>query len=260
MLCPRLTKNGHTTIAIPFPEGSRAGVLYEFIYGKMGYECDFKFYGTKIGDAMGLMHTIMGKYDKPIMQLDKEHYVGRYINLMKEFSYSPSKIAELEEFGDILWNNVTKTKPGFCHGDLNVSNFIIAPDGQYYVFDFDCAGIAYPIKDVFCLCNMTETIFDFNFASIGNYVDMTAKLSLVRQGYEKHRILNDFDIAAAHSFIGLGCYWSAGQNNKYRPLIEGHRRWLNEQYFDIRYNWLMQWRKLCKKSSTMLQSATTNNI
>jgi len=241
------TKSGHNTITVSFPEGNRAGVLYEFIDGKMGYELDSESYLTKIGEAMSLMHTLMENYDKPIVQLGKEHYVDRYINLMKEFNYSPTKIATLEEFGDILWNNVAKTKPGFCHGDLNVSNFIIAPDGQYYIFDFDCAGIAYPIKDIYCLCNMTETIFDFNMANVGNYIDSTEKLNLVRQGYEKHRILDDFDIAAVYSFIGLGCYWSAGQNNKYRPLIEGNRRWLNEKYFDIRYDWLMKWRKLCEK-------------
>jgi len=241
------TKSEHNTITISFPEGDRTGVLYEFIDGKMGYELEPESYLTKIGEAMSLMHTLMEKYDKPIVQLGKEHYVGRYINLMKEFNYSPTKIATLEDFGDILWNNVAKTKPGFCHGDLNVSNFIVAPDGQYYIFDFDCAGIAYPIKDIYCLCNMTETIFDFNMANAGNYVDSTEKLKLVRQGYEKHCVLDDFDIAAVYSFIGLGCYWSAGQNNKYRPLLEGHRRWLNEEYFDIRYNWLMQWRKLCEK-------------
>jgi len=240
------TKSEHTTITISFPEGNRIGVLYEFIDGKMGYELDFNSYGAKMGEAMSLMHTIMEKYAKPIIQLGKEHYVDRFINLMKEFNYSPSKIAELEELGDILWNNVTKTKPGFCHGDLNVSNFIIAPDGQYYIFDFDCAGMAYPIKDVYCICNMTETIFDFIITNVENYIDSTEKLHIVRQGYEKHRTLDDFDIAAAYSFIGIGCYWSAGQNNKYRPLLEGNRRWLNEEYFDIRYNWLTQWRKLCK--------------
>jgi hypothetical protein len=54
--------------------------------------------------------------------------------------------------------------------------------------------------------------------------------------------LNEFDIKAVYSFVGIGCYWSAGQINKYRPLLEGNKRWMNEQYFDNRYNWLMMWK------------------
>ena len=240
------TKSGHTTISMIFPEGNRIGTLVEFIDGKVGYDLDFNSFAVGIGEAMGLMHSLMENCDKPIIQYGKEHYVGRYINLMKEFNYSPSKIAELEEFGDTLWDNVIRTKPGFCHGDLNVSNFILSPDGKYYIFDFDCAGISYPIIDILCICNMTSTIFDFNIENVENYIDSSEKLHLIRQGFEKYRKLSDSDVNAMYSFIGLSCYWSAAQENKYRPLFEEREQWLNEQYFDNRYNWLMLWRKLCK--------------
>lgn len=237
------TKKGHLTFPMSFPEGNRIGTLYDFIDGKMGYDLNFEYFAATLGEIMGHMHLLMDRYDKPLMQYGRDHYVGRCINIMKEFNYSPSKIAELDEYASILWSNVTKTKPGFCHGDFNVSNFILSHDGKYYLFDFDCAGISYPINDVFCICNMTATIFDFNITSVKNYIDATRKLSLIRQGYEKHRKLNDLDIAAVYSFIGLSVFWTMGQVNKYRSLLEGHRRWIDEQYFDKRYNWLMRWEK-----------------
>ena len=240
------TKEGGLTHTMTFPQGNMTGMVLDFIDGKKGWDFEFKDYAVKIGEIMGCMHDLMEKCDIPIIEYGFEHYVGRYINIMREFGYSPSRIEELEELGKELWENVAKTKRGFCHGDFNVSNFIVTPNGEYYIFDFDCGGISYRIKDIYCICCMTETIFDFNIENIMNYVEFYDKISLIRQGYERQHGLNEYDIKAVYSFVGIGCYWSAGQSNKYRSLLEGNRHWITEQYFDKRYNWLMTWKNLCK--------------
>lgn len=239
------TKEGRLTHRVVFPQGNRTGMLLDFIDGKKGWDFEFEDYAVKIGEIMGRMHGLMEKCSIPIIEYGFEHYVGRYIDIMREFSYSPSRIEELYEFGKKLWENVAKSKRGFCHGDLNVSNFIVTPNGEYYIFDFDCGGISCRIKDIYCICCMTETVFDFNIDNIMNYVEIDDKISLIRQGYEKQQVLNEYDIKSIYSFVGIGCYWSAGQSNKYRSLLEGNRQWMNEQYFDKRYNWLMTWKNLC---------------
>jgi Ser/Thr protein kinase RdoA (MazF antagonist) len=155
------TKSGHSTVAMFFPEGSRTGTLFDYVDGTMGYNLDFKSNAAKIGETMGLLHLLMEKYDKPVVRYGKEHYVDRYVNLMKECNYSPSKTDELDELGNELWSIVIKTKPGFCHGDFNVSNFIKAPNNKFVLFDFDCAGIAYPVNDIFTICSATESFADF---------------------------------------------------------------------------------------------------
>jgi len=61
---------------------------------------------------------------------------------------------------------------------------------------------------------------------------------LIKQGYGKHRELNAYDTMAMYSFIGLSCYWMAAQFDKYKTPLEG-RGWMDENYFDNNYNWLM---------------------
>jgi Ser/Thr protein kinase RdoA (MazF antagonist) len=240
------TKGGRLTHTMVFPQGNRTGMMLDYIDGQKGWNFKFDDYAVRIGEIMGVMHGLMEECDIPIIEYGFEHYVGRYIDIMKEFGYSPSRIEELEDFGKELWKNVAKTKHGFCHGDLNVSNFIVTPNNEYYIYDFDCGGISYRIKDIYCICCMTETIFDFNIEKIMNYIEINDKISLIRQGYEKQQGLNEYDIKAIYSFVGIGCYWSAGQSNKYRSLLEGNRRWLNGQYFDKRYDWLMMLKNIFK--------------
>ena len=240
------TKEGEFTHEMVFPQGNRMGMLLEFVDGKMGWDFEFEDYAIKIGEIIARLHNVMENSDMPVIEYGYEHYVERYVNVMKKLGYSSAKIDELEELGKVLWENVVKTKSGFCHGDLNVSNFIVSPNDEYYIFDFDCGGISYPIKDIYCICCMTETVFDFSLESIMKYVEFDDKVSLIRQGYEKQQGFNECDIKAVYSFVGIGCYWSAGQSNKYMSLLEGNRQWINEQYFDKRYDWLMMWRNLCK--------------
>jgi len=241
------TKSGQSAINMVFPEGDRIGILFDFIHGTMGYDLPFESYAVEMGETISRLHSIMDHYNKPIIQYGKAHYAGRYINVMKEFDYSPSKIEALEAFADMLWNNVAKTKPGFCHGDLNASNFIVTPDGKCCIFDFDCAGIAYPINDIWTICTVTETFFEFNTTK---HVDPAAEFLLLRQGYEKYRTLNDYDVSAMYSFIGLSCYWAAAQNYKYRPALEGWQ-WLNKDYFDNNYTWLMHWKNICESKGLL---------
>ena len=241
------TKDGGLTHTMAFSQGNRTGMLLDFVDGKMGWNFKFENYAVKIGEIMARLHSLMDKCDRPLIEYGYEHYIGRCINIMREFDYSPSRIEELEALGKELWGNVAKTKRGFCHGDLNVSNFIVTPDDEYYIFDFDCGGISYPIKDIYCICCMTETVFDFNIENIMKHVEFDDKITLIKQGYEKQRELSENDIKAIYSFVGIGCYWTAGQGNKYnRALLEGDKQWRNEQFFDKRYNWLMMWRNLCK--------------
>lgn len=232
------TRHERPNITLSFPEGDRIGVLFDYIEGTIGYNLDFNSYAEEMGEKLGLMHNIMDEYDRPLIQYGKEHYVGRYINMMKEFNYTPSKIDELEAYGNVLWDNIAKSKTGFCHGDMNESNFIKSSDGKVYIFDFDCAGFAYPINDLFAICCVTESFPCFNITAFQN---PNEKLPLLKRGYEKYKKLEEYDISAMHSFIGLNCYWMIAQQNKYKSHLEG-RQWLDKNYFDSNYEWLMYWK------------------
>jgi len=107
------TKKECPNIVLSFPEGDRVGVLFDYIEGTIGYNLQFDLYASEMGELLSIMHNVMKTYCKPLLRYGKEHYIGRYINLMKEFNYTPSKIDELEEYGNILWDNVTKSKEGF---------------------------------------------------------------------------------------------------------------------------------------------------
>jgi len=235
-----LSKKRHSSVSVFFPEGNRIGILFDYIEGVMGYDLDFESYAEEIGEKLAFMHSIMEKYDKHVIKYGKEHYIGRYINLMKEFNYSPGRTNELEEYGDILWNNIEKTKQGFCHGDLNPSNFIKA-NNEYVFFDFDCAGISYPINDIFTICSVTQTFACFEKIEFSKPKE---KYFLLKKGYEKHRKLYEYDLSAMYSFAGVCCYWMAAQHDKYKSAIEG-RNWLNENFFDKNYEWLMRWKEYC---------------
>jgi len=240
------TKKECPNIVLSFPEGNRLGVLFNYIEGTMGYDLQFDSYAPQMGELLSIMHNVMKTYCEPLLHYGKEHYIGRYINLMKAFNYTPSKIDELEEYGNILWENVAKSKEGFCHGDMNASNFIKSSDNKFYIFDFDCAGFSYPINDLFAICCVSESFPRFNIASFKNPND---KFLLLRQGYEKHRKLDEYDVSAFQNFIGLNCFWMEGQGYKYRSHLEG-RQWLNEKYFDDNYEWLMHWKNHCKTFNT----------
>jgi len=252
------TKNNRLTTVIPFGEDDRVGVLFNFIEGTMGYDLNFESYATEIGEMVGLLHLLMSEYDKPLIQYGKEHYVGRTIDIMKKYAYSLAKVAELSEYGDKLWDIILASKSGFNHGDLNPSNYIKANDGKLYVFDFDCAGLSYPINDIFMICNSTESMPRLNFATLDNPKET---LSLLRIGYEKYFYLNNYDIKALYASFGLNCYWMVAQEYKYKSHLEGHG-WLVQKYFDEIYNWLTQWESQYEfyfgKKDSMLYPHTIN--
>jgi len=238
------TKNGHLTIMV----GDRTGTLFEYVDGTMGYDLDFGSFAAEMGETMARLHSAMAQYDKPLLQYGREHYAGRCIHVMKKLNYSPSKIDELDAFGDALWKIASRTKPGFCHGDLNPSNFIKTPDNQYVLFDFDCGGMAYPINDISTICNVTYSFEQFDIKA---YDEPLKRLSLLKQGYEKHRKLDDDDLSAVLAFIGLNCYWMIAQFDKYRTPLEG-RNWLSKDYFDMHYNWLMSWKECLQRNMQII--------
>jgi len=231
------TKNDYPTVLLPFSEGGRVGVLFEHIDGTLCCELDFKEYAAEIGETVGLMHTLMDGYDKPLARNGKEFYIGRALDIMKKYGYSPAKIKELSDYSDSLWNVVSTTRKGFCHGDLNPSNFIKAKDGKIYLFDFDCAGVSYFINDIFMICSSTESMPRINFATLENPME---RLMLMKKGYEKYFKLNDFDAKAMYAFFGVNCFWMIAQAYIYKSFFEG-RDYLTESYFNEHYEWLMQW-------------------
>jgi len=234
------TRSGDRHAVLDMPEGTRVGILYEFLKGvEPNFDTDIRY----VGKQTGRLHNLMDSYQGPLMRRGKKFYIDRYIDLMRESEYRSNRIEDLAEYGDLLWRRMEQLPAGFCHGDLHSGNMVKTLDKTYALFDFDVASYAFPVIDAATLSDEThynhieESAFDATQHTFDNFYG----------GYSQERTLSDLEAAAIFDFIAIRHYELNATVTIYRAPVVG-QHWLRAaDSYDEQYEWLMEWANICER-------------
>jgi Ser/Thr protein kinase RdoA (MazF antagonist) len=241
------TMFGELYVTIERPEGSCIGVLFEYASGICIWAWN-ALYNTEqesihpitrqFCKQVGLMHRLMDDYSEPLIQRgSKESIFGVMIHQLRIDGYNETKVRDLEEYGNELWEVLNKCRAGFYHADMHPGNTKYR-NGQFIWMDFDKACMSYNIMDIGWLLTTGWIHYHEQMKS----VERSRRLfDEVYAGYSTEQSMTSDEIKAAiHStaiihFEGLGL--EAKMHNK------GYATWL----VDREYEWLMRWRECCGK-------------
>lgn len=229
------TKQGKLFSNLEMPEGNRVGILFEFVDGT---EPDLEEDIVLIGKLTGRMHRLMEAYDGHLRQLGKEHYIDRFVRLMRKMSYETGKIDQMDKCGAELWNNIRDLPKGFCHGDLHTGNLLKTRDGEIILVDFDIASYSYPIFDVATVCDDT----DFTIVKSRDMEKTYYNFERFYKGYREEKELSRAEQSVILDCIAIHHYELNGTIPIYRVPVEGNH-WLNDRYFNLHYTWIMDWKE-----------------
>lgn len=214
-------------------EGSCVGILYEYIEG---LSPDVKIEPKNIGTQIAELHRLMERYPNKLISRTKFDYIDGYISNMQELEFEPGKILELKQYGNELWERITKLPTSFCHGDLHTGNMIRNQSGEYVLFDFDDASGDYPAMDVAYMCDDTN----FNNLHESMY-DQTMRLyDRFYSGYSTIHSISNNEFNAIGDFIAIRHFQIISRIVKCQGLQSISREFCNEQY-----HWLKNWREVC---------------
>ena len=146
-----LTKSKDTVFETETEGEKKLIILMEFIDGD---EPELENCASEVGELVARFHQLMENYPVEPVLHDKEFFIGRYLNFLRQKKYP--RIAEYEELGDRLWERVKNLPRGICHGDLHRGNLLQNKDGQIYLVDFDTVCRAPFMFDVMVMCDMTD--------------------------------------------------------------------------------------------------------
>lgn len=229
------TKQNDSNIILSVREGCCAGILYDYVEGAMP---DAKLEAKSIGNQIGELHNLMEKYPDKLINRTKNDYIDDYISIMRKLDFDAGKILELEQYGNELWDRITKLPKNFCHGDLHTGNMIRNQSGEYVLFDFDDASGDYPSMDVAYMSDDTN----FNHFHESMY-DKTMRLyERFYSGYSKVRTLSSNEFHAVFDFIAIRHFQIISRIVRCQGLQS-----ISKQFCDEQYGWLEKWQELCIK-------------
>lgn len=184
----------------------------------------------KVGTLVGKLHCLMERYPvKPVLR-DKQFFIGRYIDFLRQKSYP--QIAAYEELGERLWKKVEKLPYGICHGDLHRGNLLQTKDGQIYFLDFDTICRAPVMFDVMVMCDMTNY---FNLQQ--EDIEITrAVYEKFLAGYNKYRPLSPEEKHSFPDWVGIRHFQLQA------TILEIHGiNCIDEKFVDYQLYWLNKW-------------------
>jgi len=221
-------KNG----SLYFQTENELYILYEHIEGE---ESDPEQDAETIGALVGRLHRVMKDYPGELVKRDKHFFIGRYIDILHKKQYP--KTDEFQVYGDTLWDRVKDLPRGYCHGDMYSGNVHKAPDGDYYILDFDTSCEGFPMYDPVLICNRTH-YFDFDESGYRKSKEVFSRFLL---GYLKHNLLNQSEIDAFYDLLAL--YHFALQ----ATIIEMYGLdCVDNAFLDKQLDWLYKWREQCE--------------
>ncbi|HBS44871.1 MAG TPA: hypothetical protein DEA91_11140 [Paenibacillus sp.] len=222
-------------IILSSQDGCCVGILYGYVEGAMP---DGKIEAESIGIQIGELHNLMDKYPDKLKNRPKTEYIDDYISVMRELDFHSGKTLELEQYGNLLWERITKLQKNFCHGDLHTGNMIRNQSGEYVLLDFDDASGDYPSMDVAYMSDDTN----FNHFHESMY-DQTMRLcERFYSGYSKVRVLSNNEINAVLDFIAIRHFQIISRIVRSQGL-----QCVSKEFCDEQYVWLMKWQELCAK-------------
>lgn len=208
--------------------GDALYILYEFIEGQ---DCDPEQDAEAIGALTGRFHKIMQSYRGALIPRDKQFYIGRYIDILREKRYP--RIGEYIDYGDELWARIEHLPRGYCHGDLYDGNIRKGLDGRLYIHDFDtsCEGIT--MYDPMLICDMTK-YFAYDDRDFERSVRVLERFV---PEYRKHHPLSEAEIEAFPALIAV-------QHYSTQATVMGifGLDCIDESDMDNQLQWLYRWR------------------
>lgn len=237
--------SGEKFVTLNMPEGNCIGVLFDFAKGScIGFLHRWRDNkhplihpkAKEFGRQVALMHRLMDDYDGCIIGKGKERYIDDLIWLLRRDGHDETKIRDLEDYGNELWEMLKKLPKGFCHGDMHTGNTVYY-SGRFIWMDFDRAAISHPIIDVGWLTDGT----DFNNFD-NNSLERSRRLfDELYAGYSIERTLTQSEIAAVFHCIAIIHY------DLLASITIKNNDTISHALIDEQHNWLMRWRDLCNK-------------
>jgi Ser/Thr protein kinase RdoA (MazF antagonist) len=223
----------HTKDGLPYVQTeNELYILYEYIEG---VESDPEQDAEAIGALVGNLHQMMKDYPGELVKRDKNFYIGRYIEILRNRKYP--RVEEFFLYGEQLWDRIKDLPRGFCHGDVYSGNIHKTPDGKLYLLDFDTSCEGFPMYDPALICDMTKY---FHFDEC-NFDRSKKVLSRFIPEYTRYRPLSQADIAAFYALIAVQHFSTQATVME----IFGHDC-LNDTELDYQLEWLYRWREQCE--------------
>ncbi|MCR4712835.1 MAG: phosphotransferase [Treponemataceae bacterium] len=226
-----LTKTGEAIVEVSDASDSEPYLvlLQEFVEGEEP-NLENPETAEKVGTLVGKLHCLMERYPvKPVLR-DKQFFIGRYIDFLRQKSYP--QIAAYEELGERLWKKVEKLPYGICHGDLHRGNLLQTKHGQIYFLDFDTICRAPVMFDVMVMCDMTDY---FNLQQ--EDIEITrAVYEKFLAGYTKHHPLSPEEKLSFSDWVAIRHFQLQA------TILEIHGiNCIDEKFVDYQLYWLNKW-------------------
>lgn len=226
-----LTKAAKPYVEMQIDGNKNMLVLFEYLEGS---EPDTIEDYEEIGVIVGKLHSIMKTYKGSLSTPQKEYYIERYLEILKQKNYPKEKISEYARYGDELWDKVKDLPRGFCHGDMHKGNLLKTPSGQIYVLDFDTASWSFPMYDIMIMCNGTD-YFEYHE---DNYKKTFHMLRQFLKGYELFRKLETKELEVFTDLIAIYHYQLQATIVQIYGL-----NCIDEDFMDDQMDWLLHWKK-----------------
>ncbi|WP_438435254.1 phosphotransferase enzyme family protein [Gorillibacterium sp. sgz500922] len=233
-------------VAVPPVLAARDGLAYmetndsgeDRLYALFGYvegrEPEEDEAVEEIGAAVGKLHRTMDGYPGELREQEKAFFIGRYLDILERKQYPEPKLARFRDYGDELWERVSRLPRGYCHGDLHRGNVLLQAEGEPVLLDFDSSCRAYPMFDIATFCDATDY---FRFDPEG-YGKAAAVLERFLAGYTKHRSLAADEIRSFTDWIAIRHYQLQATILELYGIDA-----VDETFLDGQLDWLMRWRE-----------------
>lgn len=186
----------------------------------------------KIGAVIGKLHELMSNCSCELTTHNKEFFVNRYVDILRNKHYPDKKLNEYIEIGNSLWDSVKDLPYGFCHGDLHRGNLLKTKDDKIYVLDFDTACYAPQLFDIAVMCDTTDY---FNFDKT-EFLHITDVFNRFMSEYSKYNQI-DFTLNQFYDFIALRHFQLQA------TIVEVYGLdCIDEQFIDKQLDWIKKWR------------------
>jgi len=212
-------------------------ILYEFING---IESDPELDAEAIGVLVGRLHRAMKDYPIDLVKRDKQFYIGRYVDILKNRKYPRAE--EFFAYGETLWDKIKDLPRGYCHGDVYSGNIHKAPDGGLFLLDFDTSCEGFPMYDPALICDMTK-YFHFEEQNFSRSIKVFLRFL---PEYRKYCDLTQAEMNAFYDLIAIQHFSTQATIME----IFGYDC-LTDAELDKQLDWLYRWREQCDKEREM---------
>ena len=224
-----LTQSGEALLTASLDGEDRLIVLQEYIEGE---EPDLTARAAEVGALVGRLHDLLEQYPHPLVELDRQFFIGRYLDFLRQKEYP--RRAEYEALGEELWSRVRDLPRGNCHGDLHRGNLLEAADGRICFLDFDTVCRAPVMFDVTVMCDMTD-YFRLKKPDIAKAEEVYGRFL---SAYCERHALSPAERRSFHDWVAIRHFQLQA------TILEIHGvDCIDNKFIDAQLEWLKSWMK-----------------